>query len=676
MKKIITLSLLSISIVYGADIELSTINIESTIIQDVAQNAQTSADIAQALSTDVPSIDMSRRSGIANDVFIRGQKRDNIAVEVDGTKVYGACPNRMDPPVSHIVANQIQTIEVIEGPYDVETFGILSGGIKIKTKQPSKDVKGEINVGIGAFNYKKFGASVSGGNEFIRVSATISTESSEQYKDGDGNTIAEQIDNYVAGTSLGGTSKDPSLQAEYHDMPAYKKNSAMVKAFITTAKDQELRLSVTANRSDNVLYGNSKMDALYDDSNIYSVEYNIDSVSENYKNINIQYYHSDVDHPMGTNYRVSSTVPVAGFVNGAVITNWLTTEMDGIKFKNKFDFIGHELVVGLDASQRMWDGHYLKNDSTLAIANRKSIDNAVTKNMAIFAKLEKTYADFTLSLGARYDDTKITNDSYQSNDYSSLGLNIMSKYNLNKDNKLFLGIGQASRVPDARELYFFGSMGNLIGTTNLKKTTNSEIDLGYETDNDNFKFKVKAFYSSLKDYIYYFSRNKNGIGMPVNSFKNIDATVYGAEITASYYINDDITLDLGAAYKRGTKDDVVSGESENLADMAPLRGSAALNYEYKNNSMATLEVQASDSWDKFDSDNGEQELASWAILNLKVKHAINKKFNFTFGVNNILDKTYAQSNTYADLVLLTGGGDVMLMNEPGRYIYTNLDFKF
>jgi iron complex outermembrane receptor protein len=45
-------------------------------------------------------------------------------------------------------------------------------------------------------------------------------------------------------------------------------------------------------------------------------------------------------------------------------------------------------------------------------------------------------------------------------------------------------------------------------------------------------------------------------------------------------------------------------------------------------------------------------------------------------VNNILDKTYAQSNTYADLVLLTGGGDVMLMNEPGRYIYTNLDFKF
>jgi len=676
MKNTIALSLLTLTTLSATEINIAPINIESTIITEVAQNAQTSADIAQALSSDVPSIDMSRRSGIANDVFIRGQKRDNIAIEVDGTKIYGACPNRMDPPISHIVANQIDSIEVIEGPYDVETFGTLSGGIKIKTKQPSKEPKGQINIGVGTFNYKKFGASVSGGNELIRVSATISTESSDQYKDGNGDTIAEQIDNYVATTTLQGTNKDPSLQDKYYDMPAYKKNSAMLKAFITTTKDQELRLSVTANRSDNVLYGNSKMDAIYDDSNIYSVAYNIDSLSENYKNINIQYYHSDVNHPMGTNYRVSSTVAVPGFVNGAIITNHLTTKMDGMKLKNKFDLLGHKLIVGLDGSQRVWDGHYLKNGSAAAIGNRKSIDNTVTQNMAFFAKLEKTYANFTISLGARYDATKITNDSYQSNDYSSLGLNIMGKYNFNKEHKIFLGIGQAARVPDARELYFLGSLGNLVGTTNLKKTTNSEIDLGYETDNDNFKLKVKAFYSVLEDYIYY-QQQANGINITTNNFNNIDARVYGAEISASVYIGDDMTLDMGAAYKHGQKDEALEGQTNtNLADMAPLRGAMALNYEYKNNSMATLEVQASDTWDEFDSDNGEQELASWTILNLKVKHAINKKFDFTFGMNNILDKTYAVSNTYADLVLLTGGGDVMLMNEPGRYIYTNLDFKF
>ncbi len=104
MNKIIPLSLIAIASLYANEVELAPISVESTVITEVSQNAQVSADLAEALSTSVPSIDMSRRSGIANDIFIRGQKRDNISVEVDGTKVCGACPNRMDPPVSHVLA--------------------------------------------------------------------------------------------------------------------------------------------------------------------------------------------------------------------------------------------------------------------------------------------------------------------------------------------------------------------------------------------------------------------------------------------------------------------------------------------------------------------------------------------------------------------------------------------
>jgi len=112
--------------------------------------------------------------------------------------------------------------------------------------------------------------------------------------------------------------------------------------------------------------------------------------------------------------------------------------------------------------------------------------------------------------------------------------------------------------------------------------------------------------------------------------------------------------------------------------MAPLRGNLALNYEYKKASVASIELQASDAWSDIDSDNGEQELDAWSVINLKLKHAVNKNFDFTLGVNNLLDETYAVNNTYVDLILITAGGlsDVMLMNEPGRYVYTNLTFKF
>ncbi len=658
MKKTVILSLFAISALYASEIELSPINIESTTLTDVAQNVKTSADVADALSQSVPGVDMSRRSGIANDILIRGQKRDNISVEVDGTKVYGACPNRMDPPISHVLANQIETIEVIEGPYDVTNYGTMSGGVKITTKEPSKKTKGQINVGFGAWNYKKFGATVTGGNDIVRLLLTASRESSDQYRDGNRHTLTEQVkySNVPAGNKY---------QTKYEDMQAYTKESVMAKAFVKTAQNQELRLSTTANRSDNVLYANSPMDAISDDSNIYSIAYNIKNISDKYKNVNLEYYYSDVDHPMSTEYRNSALNPLKNK------TNHMKTSMQGIKLKNNFQLEKYKLLLGAEASKRTWKGEYVNNVSGNFLG--KSIDNALTTNEALFATLEKNYAAFNVKIGARYDHSKVQDDNaaHQSNTYDALNANIFTTYALNSENKLFAGFGQASRVPDGRELYFMKS-GKTIGTPNLKQTTNQEIDAGFKTNNDYFDFKIKAFYSKLSNYIY-INADKTA-----NAFENIDATVYGAELSGTYYINDDITLDMGASYKRGQKDKALTGQHDkDLADMAPLRGKLALNYEYANNSLATVAVEGSDAWSRYDADNGEQTLAGWSVLNMKIKHAINKKFDITIGANNIFDIAYAKSNTYADLTLISAGGSQkLLLNEPGRYLYTNLDFRF
>lgn len=664
-RKIIPLSLAVVAVIHANEVELPKINVQSTKITEVSQNAQISADLAQALSSSVPSIDMNRRSAIANDIYIRGQKRDNISVEVDGTKVCGACPNRMDPPVSHILANQIDEVEVIEGPYDVETFGTMSGGLKITTKKPTKDFYGETNFGVGSWGYKKIGATISGGNDTVRALVSASHESSGQYQDGDGNTIADQIDNYaIVNPSAAGNKFKP----QYHDMDAYTKKSIMAKLYVDVADNQELRLSYTGNRSDDVLYGNSKMDALYDDSNIYSIEYDIKDINDIYKNINLQYYHSDVDHPMATTYRISSNM--AAMNN----TSHLTTSMNGVKLKNSFDLDSYKLLIGLDASKRNWDGNYYNSTTKLPLAQSKSINDSTTKNAAIFTKLEKSFGLFDVTAGARYDSTDIENGgTLASNSYNALNANIVTSYNIDSSSRAFLGFGQSSRVPDARELYFFSSNGSLLGTPNLEQTKNREIDLGYETNNDMMKFKIKTFYSMLKDYIYL----KKDIA--VNAFQNIDAKVYGAELSASYYASDTVTIDAGMSYKVGKKDESLAGQTDkDLADMAPLRGNVALNYEYMPKSIATIEMQASDNWSNIDSDNGEQELGGWAIFNLKAKHTINKNVDFTLGVNNLLDKTYAMNNSYVDLTLITVGGasDVMLMNEPGRYIYTNLTVKF
>ncbi len=694
MKTAIYLSLIASSLLQAAEIELEPVSVTATTLEDVSGEEIKSADAAAALADQVPNISLVRRSGVANDIIVRGQKKDNINVLIDNAKIYGACPNRMDPAISHVLTNNIESIEIIEGPYDVENFGSLSALVKVKTKKPTEDVHGNINLGVGSFGFQKAAADLSGGTEHFKFLLSLSGEKSGQYLDGDGNDFAEQVDRYVATNP---SAAGATYQDQYRDMDAYSKTTLMGKVFIDITDDQELRLGYTANRSDDVLYPSSKMDALYDDSNIYTAEYLIRNIGSASKELSFEYYYSDVEHPMSTKYRVASLNDPMNPGNPNVITSSLTTATQGAKIKNLTEITDNiNMTLGLDGSIRNWDGTYYKNDMELLWSGmssypnviKKSIDDVDTVNLAAFAEFTQTTQLFDTKVGIRYDDTTITPNNTDvpplnaqlENEYTALSVNIFTTYKATKNLKIFGGIGKSSRVPDARELYFKGMMGNEVGTNTLKQTTNYEADLGMKNEYESFNLKTKLFYSMLKDYIYYNSSNTAvmmGQTLAVNAFENIDATIYGIDITGSYYPLDSLYFDFGIAYQRGTKDTLTTGQSDtDLAEIPPLKGNIALNYLYYQESKATVAFVGSDTWKNYDADNGEQEIASWGIMNLSIEHYLPYGFSITAGIDNVFDKTYARSNTYKDLTLLSGGGDVMLMNEPGRYYYANARYSF
>ncbi|MEN8146080.1 MAG: TonB-dependent receptor [Campylobacterota bacterium] len=699
MKKLVYLSLACAAILNAAEVEIDTISVESTTLEGVSGHEIKSADVAEALAKKVPSISLVRRSGIANDIILRGQKKDNINVLIDDGKICGACPNRMDPTTSHIVNNNIESIEIIEGPYDVENFGTLSGAVKIKTKEPTEDVHGSFNFNAGSFDYNKISASVSGGTENFRILLSASDESSGQYRDGDGNNFAEQIDNYIA------NSPDPTLvagaamQDQYRDMQAYSKKSFMGKLFFDITDDQELRFGYTMNRSSDILYPSSKMDAIFDDSNLYTAEYIVRNIGTVSKELDIQYYYSDVEHPMSTKYRVAATGPMGE------MTSHLTTSMQGAKLKNLTELTDNlDMTLGLDASVRNWDGIYFKNGTDWPLLNgaeRKSMDDVDTTNLAFFAELEQQFSSLNVKYGLRYDDTNVKPANSDvpllpeqpDNHYTALNANIFANHQTTENLSFFGGVGKSSRVPDARELYFHSSMNPsgadaveknaqvIVGTPDLKQTINYEADLGMKNSYKSFTLKTKLFYSMLKDYIYFNSKapkvQVNSTTFEQNAFENIDATIYGFDISGSYYAFDNLYADFGVAYQRGQKDEPLAGQTDkDLAEIPPFKGNVALNYVYYQENTATVEFIGAGSWNNYDSDNGEQELSSWGIMNLKVDHRLSNGFGLAVGVDNVLDKTYAVSNTYKDLTLLYGGGDVMLMNEPGRYYYVNASYQF
>ena len=663
MKKSIYLSMACMAVLQGAE-QLEEINVEekvgTKVVADVYGEELKSSDLAEALGQSVPSMTIIRRSGVANDIVFRGQKRDNINVIVDGMKVCGACVNRMDPPTSHVMTQNIDEVQITHGAFDVEDFGTLSGKVKINTRKPQEEFAGEVNVNVGSFDYKKATVSASGGTGDVKFLFSASTEEGGQYKDGDGHTFSEQLSNQVDGTALAGNAYLPSST----DRDAYERKSAMAKVFWDITDDQELRLSYTANRSENILYPNTPMDADYDDSDLYNIEYIVDNIGDVSKKLEMQVYQTEVDHPMSIQYRKAS-------VSKGVIKHWLTTKMQGAKVKNSFDVADHELMAGIDYSVRNWDGAYYKDGNPFPAAKFHSINDVDTKNKAIFLKDKFSMGNVEIESGLRYDDTSITPaGTQQSNDYDGLTGNVFATVKANSTLKYYAGIGKSSRVPDARELYFVNKAGLAIGTPDLKDTKNYEADVGFEKDFSNSTLNTKFFYSKLQDYIYY-----NGVKTGGNNFENIDATIYGAEVSGSYLASDRFSLDYGVAYTVGEKDDLPAGQTDkDLVDIAPIKMTLAANYEL-DSSTAKVELVARDGWDTIDSDNGEQELAGYTVVNLKWDKEVSNNVNITLGMDNVFDKTYAVSNTQKDLTLV-GGDETMLLNEPGRYLYLNAKYQF
>ncbi len=670
MNKKISISIICALAIGASGQDLGTIEISENLNSKVVENINTkeikSADLAEALAKKSPSISLIRRSGIANDIILRGQKRDNIKVTIDDGMVCGACPNRMDPPTSHVITANVDSVEIKEGPFDVSEFGTLSGGIKIKTAKPTKELSGEIGATFGSFGYQKELLSVSGGNDTVQALVTYSHEKSDQYEDGDGNTLAEQTFNILDGTVNSTTQYAPT----YKNMEAYEKKSIMAKVITKIADNQDLEFSATQNRSDNILYPSTSMDAIYDDSNLYNLKYTALDLGSFSKKLEIKTYKTDVDHPMSTMYRVKGAA--------TELTNHLTTDVTGTKIINTFDALGRTFEIGLDTSVRNWDGYYSKSGGMNVPFMYNSIQDSDTKNNALFAKCTNNLDKLTVEAGIRYDDSTVDTTSATNNDRTFNGLtgNIVATYKPSKNTKYFVGIGTATRVPDARELYFVGvnpSNGSQvdIGTDSLQQTKNTEIDVGTEHKYDIGKAKAKFFYSDLSNYIYYHQ------GVMTNRFENIDATIYGMELNGAYYMNDKLTLDAGYTYKVGKKDSALSGQTDtDLADITPPKLTVALTYDHNENTNAMVEVVSVGDWKNYDSDNGEQAIDGYTVLNLKAQTTVAKNFEIIAGIDNLFDKTYAVSNTYADLTLLSDGTDIMLLNEPGRYIYTSLKYKF
>jgi len=636
-----------------------------------------SVGLAEALESAQPGVSLVRKAGMSNDVVVRGLGGDDISVTLDGRKIFCACSNRMDPPLSHATAENAERVEIAAGPFSLKRSGSLAGHINIVSAPIEPGWHGYGSAGFASFNqqHHSFWSSYAEGAWAIRLYGGYLE--GDPYETGAGQKITE----LPAGLA--------AYLPAFVDGPAYEAWHAGSEFEWTFEEGQVLRLNAVLREDSDLLFPGLKMDADKTESIQVGMRLTQDDASGILETWVADIYYNETDHLMTDSKRMSSRVglgmaPRPAFVLGrgyfmltdATARNWGAT----FDAEADTDSWGYWSFGG-EFGQREWD-----SANTLLNIENAMLPDVLASTAGFYAESRfELNSDWSLETGLRVDwfnvdprgDTSLLETRLGDADrYTAVepGATISIRHRLSEHTALFAGIGTIARAPSPQELYIQVDKPMMspdwLGNPDLDAPRSTEVTAGVEWTVDDWQLRVRGFHSWLTDYIYPVALGT--VPVDTQSYANIDARLYGLESTAGYRFNYKWSLALGLAWQEGQKASRLSAtDNRALAEIPPLRAQAALQYQTEY-TLLKFELQASDNQDRVDPDLNEQDLGSWATASLYAQRKLGKHWTLSCAVNNVFDEDYAMHNAQ----VRNPFSAFTVVNEPGRTLKASLSYAF
>jgi iron complex outermembrane receptor protein len=232
-----------------------------------------------------------RKGGIGNEVVLRGLQSRDLNVLIDGQRVYGACPNHMDPAAFHLDFAEVDRVEVGKGPFDVKNQGALGGTVNVVTRKPEAGWSATPALAGGSFGFVNPAVTLGRGGERLSVLAGYSERRGDPFEDGGGRRFTE-LANYR-----------PENQGDR----AFSVGTAWGRVVWAPARGHQVDVAYTRQDSDAVLYPYLLMDALWDDTDRVNLRYEATGLGDRQASMRAQGYLTQVDHWMTDERRTSST---------------------------------------------------------------------------------------------------------------------------------------------------------------------------------------------------------------------------------------------------------------------------------------------------------------------------------------------------------------------------------
>jgi iron complex outermembrane receptor protein len=638
---------------------------ETTPVNELLQNGN--SETGTALRK-ISGVDASRMGGHGVDLVIRGQQASQLNILLDGAKIEGGCPNRMDPPTAYVEMSSFDKVTVIKGVNSVTYGAGGSGGTVLFERnapifEDGKPYQGEINLGTTSNGLTQdTNATVAAGGDKGYIVLQGSKKSADNYKDGNGDEVRSSYESQQGHVDLGWTPNE----------------------------NNELRFSYENTLVEDALFQDAKMDAPTSDGTTTRLRYKGSKISESVQNIDIDVYRSTVDHVMN-NYELR-TLPVGGKRMETVSD----VETKGAKVKLT-SMIGHTQLdygIQLESVEKMATLTNLDTGNSLFYM----WPNTLQETKSVFAESTSFFKDQQkVILGLRYDavtteakdansptdESKIATNVYTDayTDYSGktktddANINALLRYERRYDNNInvFSGVSRTHRYADATELYINkqGMDGQWIGNPDLDPEQHNQFDIGMSQTTAKTNWSVSAYYDVVNNYILR-DLAKNQTDSLKISGKNIvylnkDATIYGLDLAGQWKTSKHVKVGSSLSLTKGTNET----DHRNLSNIAPLSGSAFSEYS-ANNWKAGTRFNFATAQTEVNAEYGELETAAWSTLDVYGNYKINKSIKLSAGVDNLFDHAYVNYLNRYDPTT----GDSYKTYEPGRIAWVKLNAKF
>ena len=641
---------------------------EGLEVREIRESA--AKDVGEALSK-IDGISSLRKGGIANDIVLRGFSSSNVNVLIDGVRIYGACPGHMDPAAFHIDFAEVDRIELTKGAFDIANQGSLAGSVNVIRKRPDSGFHVTPSLQLGSFGYYNPSLTASYGSDRIEVAGGYSYRRSAPFRDGMGRTM----------TVVGG------YRPEFLNDDAFRIQTGWGSLRFSPVRNQSGEIAYTRQSGANTLYPYLQMDSPYDIADRLSATYEFRELGGAIRRVRVQSYYTAVRHWMTDEKRQSALTAIGPFG----MATYAHTRVAG----GRADFdLARGFTAGFETYQRNWDAVNSMR-TPMMFNDQNTVPNVNTTVAGAYIDYSKSLTDrLRIGAGARLDTANMYARSSTVNTalfeaYKGVSnlrkrdtnpsANARIAYGLNGALELFAGVATTVRVPDAQERFFNQkrSGSDWVGNPALDATRNNEASLGVNWRRKGFFLKPLAFYSDLRDFIVIQNQTRQAMRPGImntvaRSYENVDARMYGGEISYGLSLRSRWMLSGGLAYARGGKDarPAVGIFNTNLPEVPPVKGRTSVRYG-RRFWFAEVEALAAAAQRRVDTDLREAPTPGYATMNARIGMHAGRAL-ITAGVENALDRYYIDHLSYQRDPNRNG----FRVPSPGRNVFLNMSYAF